>query len=233
MNFRNTSGIGKIPAVLCMLCVLVLSFAVSTTVNAESNAELTTASVTAKKGDTAAVTVALEGNPGIWGLKLKVGYDHSALTLTSVTNGNVFKESDVTLPSRLDREQFVFAAASNELTDITADGTVVTLNFQVGDNAGEQSYPITLEVAQAINVAGEDVSIGAGNGSVTVNVEQSEPSKDSASPKSEKPAEALATVATGTGDDSNPVIWIAIIVVAMVGGGVCCVLHIRKGRKEP
>lgn len=209
MKCRIINGIGKTLAVLCMtFCMLLLSFSTATTVNAQSAAKLTTSSVTAERGNTVAVTFALEENPGIWGLKYKVGYDHSALTLKSVTKGSIFEEGDVVLPDSLDREQFVFAAASKQLTDIKTNGTVVTLNFAVTNEAAAKAYPITLEVTQAINLAGEDVNIAAANGSVTVtNGTQGNPN---------------------TGDNNNPVVWIALMLLILAGGGIYSVWHCRQ-----
>lgn len=217
----------KKPAVLCTLCMLFVVFSTALTVNATST-KLTTSAVTAEKGDVAKVTLALDGNTGIWGLKIKVDYDHSALTLQSVETGNIFEGNDVTLPSSLARESFVFVAASNELKDNEANGSLVTLNFLVEKDAKAESYPITAEVVQAINLEGKDVKIDVKKGgSVTVN----DGKKATASPEPDKEG-SLTTNVTDTGDNNNPVIWIVLIVVALVGGGACCyALQIQRRRK--
>ena len=45
-------------------------------------------------GKTVLVNVILENNPGIWGMDLAVSYDKTKLTLNSVTNGDVFADSN-------------------------------------------------------------------------------------------------------------------------------------------
>ena len=161
MKYKNPNAVRGMMAALCMLGILFLSRSAVLAVNAEGDAKIRASAVVEESTGTATVTVALEGNPGIWGLKFKVGYDHSALTLKSVEKGDVFAESDVVLPDSLDREEFVFVAASNRLEDITADGNLATLNFLVKDGASVKSYPITLELIQAINAEGEDADITA------------------------------------------------------------------------
>lgn len=254
MKDKNRYGIGKIPAVSCMLCVLFVSFSAVLTVNAESNAKLITAAVTAGREETAAVTFTLEGNPGIWGLKIKVNYDHSVLTLQSVTNGSIFENNDITLPSSFAREQFVFVAASNEMEDAVGDGSLVTLNFLVEKDAAAETYPITAEVTQAINFAGEDVKIDVESGSVTVNAvdkpsgsltfekvelpktqpaERAEHAEQAEAELREMEIIALAVGNAKTGDAGNPVLWIVLIVIALAGGGACCyALYIRRRRRD-
>lgn len=232
MKWKNTNGIRRIPVVLCMLCMLLVSPAVSLTVNADSDAKLTASSTAAERGETVPVILYLQGNPGIWGLKLKVNYDHSALSLQSVTEGNIFEESDVVLPGNLSREQFVFVAASNNLEDITADGTMATLHFLVKDGAEAGDYPIDIEMTQAINLAGEDVKIGVEGGGVTVNVSDgSDPASDSHESELKETGANVMTTGAKTGDGSNPFLWTALTAAALAGAGACYMVHIRRGSK--
>lgn len=225
-----TNGVHRMTAVLCMLGIMFLSCPAALTVRAQGDARLAASAVTAERKSTAAVTVTLEGNPGIWGLKFKVGYDHSALTLQTVEKGNVFEEKDIVLPDSLDREQFVFAAAANELEDIAADGNMITLNFLVGEDAEAGSYPITLELTQAINVAGEDVKITVTEGSITVKADEADNTGETDDGGSDQPAAEVMTTNTKTGDAGNPLLWIVLIVavLAIAGGGICCVLYMRR-----
>lgn len=235
MKWKNTNGIRRIPVVLCMLCMLLVPLTVSFTVKADSDAKIIVSSTAAERGETASVTLDLEGNPGIWGLKLKVNYDHLALSLQSVTEGNIFEESDIVLPESLSREQFVFVAASNNLEDITADGTLVTLNFLVENGAAAGAYPIELEVTQAINLAGEDVKIGVEDGSVTVNVSpvsspEPDPDSDPDEPEVVETGDDRVATGTKTGDSSNLFFWITLTVAAMAGICACYAAHIQRGR---
>ena len=116
----------------------------------------------------ASVNIDLKGNTGIWALKFKVGYDHSALKLTSAQNGKVFSDNDVTMPDSLDKDEFVFLASSNSLKNIETSDTVLTLNFKTVDYALEGKYPIKLTLVQAIDVDGNVVDMGTSDGAVTV-----------------------------------------------------------------
>lgn len=134
---------------------------------AKGNENLTASSVTTKD-DRAAVDVELKENDGIWALKFKIGYDHSALKLESVKNGDLFSDGDVTMPDKLDKEEFVFMASSNSLKNIEGYGTVATFNFKTVDYAPEGKYPIKLTLIQAIDVDGNVIEMDTVDGVVTV-----------------------------------------------------------------
>ncbi|MEG1945617.1 MAG: hypothetical protein RR139_00855, partial [Lachnospiraceae bacterium] len=57
----------------------------------------------------------------------------------------------------------------------TATGALVTLTFQVKGDAKAQSYPIGIKLEDSIAVAGNEVSLTTGNGSVTVQEKPSKP----------------------------------------------------------
>ena len=232
MKRKNTDGARRMAAVLCMLSILFLSCQTALTVKAQGDAELAASAATAERNSTAVVTVTLKENPGVWGLKCKAGYDHSALTLQSVANGSVFEESDIVLPGSLDREQFVFVAARDELENITADGNIITLSFLVREDAAEGTYPITLELTQAINVASEDIKMTVTDGSITVSADDTDDTDDTDGGESDKPVTEVKTAGTKTGDDSNPLLWIVLLAVALAGGGIFCVLHLRRKNKD-
>lgn len=134
---------------------------------AKGNEKLTASSVTTKD-DRAVVDVELKENEGIWALKFKIGYDHSALKLESVKNGDLFSDGDVTMPDKLDKEEFVFMASSNSLKNIEGDGTVATFNFKAVDYASEEKYSIKLTLIQAIDVDGNVIEMDTADGAVTV-----------------------------------------------------------------
>ena len=117
------------------------------------------ASSTVTEKDKAAVDFDLKGNTGIWALKFKVGYDHSALKLKSVQNGEVFSNGDITEPDKLDKDEYVFLASSNSIKNIENSGTVVRLNFKTVDYALEGDYPIKVTLVQAIDAKGNVVDM--------------------------------------------------------------------------
>lgn len=134
---------------------------------AKSKAELVASSATTD-ADKASVNIDLKGNTGVWGLKFKVGYDHSALKLTSAQNGKVFSDSDVTMPDTLDKEEYVFLASSNQLKNIETSDIVLTLSFKTVDYAPEGTYPIQVTLIQAVDVKGKIVDMDTEDGAVTV-----------------------------------------------------------------
>lgn len=157
----------KIYFVLMTIMIMFSSVFSNTNVYAKGNATLAASTVSTEK-DAASVSVSLNGNSGIWGIKFKVEYDHSALILSSVKNGEIFSDSDVTMPDTLDKREFVYFASSNELDNITGNGVIVTLNFKVADYASEGKYPIKLTLTQAINVDGENIDMDIRDGEVTI-----------------------------------------------------------------
>lgn len=159
-------GFQKVLAVICSLFLL-FSFG-AVTASAQSAARITASSCTVERGDSASVSFNLEGNPGIWGLKLRIHYDNSVLTLTSVSTGSVFDKSEFIMSENLNKDPFVVVASGNALENKTANGMIVTLNFVVNNNAAFKDYPVTVEISQANNVDGDKVGISAGNGSVSV-----------------------------------------------------------------
>lgn len=134
---------------------------------AKGDLSLVAASVATERNK-ASVNIDLKGNTGIWALKFKVGYDHSALKLTSAQNGKVFSDNDVTMPDSLDKDEFVFLASSNSLKNIETSDTVLTLNFKTVDYALEGKYPIKLTLVQAIDVEGNVANMGTNDGAVIV-----------------------------------------------------------------
>lgn len=173
-NYYYFKYVQKAGDILKRICFVLLTAVImlgpisgSTIAYAKSDVTLIASSVSTEK-EAATVSISLKGNIGIWGIKFKVGYDHSALTLSSVDNGNVFSNSDVTIPDTLDKKEFVYFASSNKLNDITTNGTVVKLNFKVVDYTPEGTYPIKVTLTQTINSKGKNVDIDVQGGEVTV-----------------------------------------------------------------
>lgn len=159
-------GFQKFLAVISLICLLLPFGAV--TASAAGTAKVTVSSCTVERGASASVAFNLEENPGIWGLKLRIYYDHSVLTLKSVTTGSVFEKGELTLSENLNKDPYVVVASGNSLENKTANGTIVTLNFTVNSDAAFKAYPITVEVSQANNVDGNKISVNSVDGGVTV-----------------------------------------------------------------
>lgn len=173
MNSFNKINIRKLLAMLCIIVICISGISVSVPVFAQTENEtkecvIAASSKTVERGNEFSIIVDIKNNPGIWGLKFKVSYDHTALTLTSVKNGTVFDDEDTVLPSTLDKEEFVYLAYLNSLKNNTDNGTIVTLNFTVNEAAEFKPYIIGVNVTQAINVDSEDITLKANDGAVSV-----------------------------------------------------------------
>jgi len=151
-----------------MLCMLLVFNAGLLRAYAADTAQITVSECTVKNGEEAKVVVSISGNTGIWGLKFKVGYDHEAMTLKSVETGEVFAEEEITLPETLDKEKFVFYGSSEDLDNVTGNGTLVTLNFSIDSDAEVKDYPVTVELVQAIDEDGNDVDVNTTGSKITV-----------------------------------------------------------------
>ena len=68
----------------------------------------------------------------------------------------------------------VFYASADKLQNITKDGNLVTLSFQVSSDASYEDYPVTVEITQVIDAEGNNVKVTAVNGKVTVQESNSE-----------------------------------------------------------
>lgn len=171
MNILKKSGVCRLLAMFCAVLVFTVFAFAGTTVSAKSETKEGTLSVSSKtveKGDKFIVTIDLKDNPGIWGMKIKVGYDHSIFTLTSVENGDIFDNEDTSWSSDLSKEEFVYLAYLNNLKNNTENGTVLKLEFTASDTAEFKPYVISLKVEQAINVHEEDIALKANEGAISI-----------------------------------------------------------------
>lgn len=138
------------------------------TAYAAEQAELSGGNVDAENGKTVQYAVTLENNPGLWAVKFKASYDSEALKLTAVKAGDIFTEEEITPPQELTDTPYVFLGVKNTLEDTDKEGVVVTLEFEVDKDAQAKDYEVKLEVTQAINLEGQDISVAAKNGNVSV-----------------------------------------------------------------
>lgn len=126
------------------------------TAYAAEQAELSGGNVDAENGKTVQYAVTLENNPGLWAVKFTASYDSEALKLTAVKAGDIFTEEEITPPQELTDTPYVFLGVKNALENTDKEGVVVTLEFEVDKDA------------QAINLEGQDISVAAKNGNISV-----------------------------------------------------------------
>lgn len=138
------------------------------TAYAAEQAELSGGNVDAENGKTVQYAVTLENNPGLWAVKFTASYDSEALKLTAVKAGDIFTEEEITPPQELADTPYVFLGVKNALENTDKEGVVVTLEFEVDQDAQAKDYEVKLEVTQAINLEGQDISVAAKNGNISV-----------------------------------------------------------------
>ena len=111
---------------------------------ADPNAPTITASTVRNyAGRTVDVTIDIANNPGVAFVRLKVGYDTDALTLINVSDTNLI--SGATHSNNLSANPYTLYWNNPIATEnITANGTAVTLTFEIAEDAGIGTYPITV-----------------------------------------------------------------------------------------
>ncbi len=127
-------------------------------------------SLGATGGSDVSVKVTVENNPGLWGMDLRIDYDKSAMTLTSVENGDFFATSEWTR-GNLEADTYILSYEANEIEDITkSSGTLATLNFTLKEDISEGDYEIKVSyrTGDIINISFEDLAFTMVNGKVTV-----------------------------------------------------------------
>ena len=136
----------------------------------ENPAKVVIESKKARAGKTVLVNVSLQNNPGIWGMDLRISYDKTAMTLTSVENGDFYQNSEWT-KGNLNADVYTLSYEASGFDDITtASGTLATLNLKIKDNAVPGTYNVsaTYNPGDIINVSFEDINFDISNGSITV-----------------------------------------------------------------
>ena len=145
----------KVVSILLMLA-LVASLSVAAFAAGETGT-VSVSTVEANPGETVTVEVAIDTNPGVCALQIKVNYDETALVLDEMTasgiNGGVWTVEKWAL--------------WDNTADSTYTGTVLTLTFTVKEGAEIGSYAVSVDVA-AVNYDEEDVAFTATAGAVKV-----------------------------------------------------------------
>ena len=110
---------------IVVITVLAVSF------SAHAAGTLSVKNITAKNGDTFSVNVELSGNPGIIATRIIINYDNKYLSLEGVQNGNIFPQSKALFGKDYSSIPYMMIWEDALGSDITANGTLVTLTFKV------------------------------------------------------------------------------------------------------
>ncbi len=159
VNELRRKKLTKAFAMIIMLCWIVSMGTI--TADAANSAKVKVSASAVEDGAYVVASFDLEGNPGIWGLKLRIKYDHKGLTLNAVETGSVFTSDEITLSEDFSKDPYVVVACANRLKNITSNGNLLTLKFRVNNQAAVGSCPVTCEVVQANNAEGKNVTVSA------------------------------------------------------------------------
>jgi len=109
-----------------------------------------TQSVKGNPGQTVDVTVSIDNNPGIIAAKLNINYDSNKINLVGINNGEIFGAGTFFPGNNLNLLPYSIlwedglAPANN-----TTDGTLVTLTFEIDENAEVGAVPVTITYDQS------------------------------------------------------------------------------------
>ena len=119
-------------------------------------------------GKTVEITIALENNPGLASMKLKVAFDDTALTLNRVVYndamGGMSQEPPKPMKNPTTLNWFNGAANSN------GDFVYATLTFTVNETAvaGDYEIAVTYDADDVYNIDYDNIDFGIINGKITV-----------------------------------------------------------------
>lgn len=125
---------------------------------------LTVGSLTAQLGQTIALPITLSGNPGLCGLNFALAYDKTALTLTDYDcQGQLLSVSDWTVGVGAGEKALWLQSDPTE-----GNGEVLTLVFQVADQAPQGELTVTLEEVLAVEEGGSSPQVQVRPGTIAI-----------------------------------------------------------------
>ena len=158
----------KVLAMVLAVLMLVSVLCVGVSADEVQNAPAFVAdSVTASAGKTVDVAIRTQNNPGIVGLRIAVSYDASVLTPTAM----VEKDFAGATFGPLTNNPLVVSWVDAIHPDVTTDGVVAVITFQVAEDAAAGTYPITIgfvDETDIFNAAFDVIAFDTIAGAVTV-----------------------------------------------------------------
>ena len=129
--------------------------------------------VSGTTGDTVAVPIRIQHNPGIAALSLNVSYDSSKLKLLGAEDGKILGESTFLTTDSLKKIPYILSWDDLSTKNNTGNGILATLNFEVIASEGDADVEITVNQRSTYNVDLEDVVFSTANGAVQIRKLQS------------------------------------------------------------
>jgi hypothetical protein len=121
--------------------------------------------VEAPAGGVAEVPITVEGSPGIAAMHLELTYDPAILAVESAEAGSLMAGNALAAFNTDEPGRVVISLAAAE--NVTGDGPLAVVHFQVGGGAGQIS-PLELEYPEAWDESGFDLVLDTEGGQFTV-----------------------------------------------------------------
>lgn len=135
--------IGSLILAICMsLCLTVSAVAQTPPALDTDKPNVTISTAAARPGDTVRLTVSLQNNPGVWGMRFYIGYDNANLTVTDRTASNDIFKSIMFSPADKTVETILCENSGALDANTTANGQIAVLTFQISENAQPGFYPV-------------------------------------------------------------------------------------------
>lgn len=131
----------KILSFIICIALSLSVFSASFTVSAAEDCTVSVETVTAKTGEIAFVRLYIDNNPGIMAMTISITYDSSALEFANYYYGNVF--NDYTVAAHPTRN--IIRLVICERKDRTDDGRIITIKFNVAENAEYGLHEMTVD----------------------------------------------------------------------------------------
>ena len=125
---------------------------------------------TALPGEKVTIDLNLANNTGIGTLAVRIAYDSANLKITDTKNGSVFPESTTTFQESvtLDANPYVCAWMNTGNSNITTNGKLFSVTFEVSEGATFCSCTIGITVREAYDISGNPILIDTVNGAIYV-----------------------------------------------------------------
>ncbi len=125
--------------------------------------------VTARAGERISVPIRLKNNPGITGMRVFVDYDDSVLTLVDKEDGGLLSSMSSSFSPSFATKPYQMQWSSGT-KDVAEDGVVITLIFDVAEDAELNDYTISIsyDEDEIFNTKFENVDFAVKEGVVSV-----------------------------------------------------------------
>lgn len=158
---------------LVLICVLALvaMFSVPACAEEPCSLDITVSDTVLARGDEFTVTIELKNNPGVWAIVFEIPIDNDAFEYVEedVTT-SIFDEFGVAEYDETTHSYKVDAYSSDLFSNITSDGTILTLTLRIREDAAFGSYDITcmIDSDNTVNCEETDLTIQAGSASFEI-----------------------------------------------------------------